>query len=164
MRFTTLTYLATLLSLTTAIPVVHDSSSTTPSPTATTKPSGTASASASASASSSLAPYSCPKHTYKQCCQSLEQTSHEVIKPLGSLVPILSGVQVGSALSFQCKPMGENDAPDSCDAHDYTPMCCSNKGSGTINSCKSFAKSKEEYYKKMMHKQSQADMINEVAS
>lgn len=65
---------------------------------------GQASSSASPSASMvPVGPYSCPQNQHKQCCMSLADTSRDaVIKPLGELVPIVGGIQISSAISFQC--------------------------------------------------------------
>ncbi|OQE19466.1 hypothetical protein PENSTE_c015G10401 [Penicillium steckii] len=109
-------------------------------------------ASSSASPSASMAPvgpYSCPQNQHKQCCMSLADTSRDaVIKPLGELVPIVGGIQISSAISFQCKTMQESEAPDSCNEPEFRPMCCSNSNTGSsVNSCKPFEKAKEEYYR-----------------
>lgn len=33
---------------------------------------------------------------------SVQQTGKDIVKQLGDLVPVLSGLQVSSAISFQC--------------------------------------------------------------
>lgn len=92
-----------------AVPV-HQEYPAVPMPTPT-KPliqsaSAASHASSSASPSASIAPvgpYSCPQSQHKQCCMSLADASRDaVIKPLGELVPIVGGIQISSAISFQC--------------------------------------------------------------
>lgn len=77
-----------------------------PTPTMPAIASSSATYSSPSAASSTpvvpVGPYSCPEHQYKQCCQSLAQTSHDIIQPLGELVPIVGGIQISSAVSFQC--------------------------------------------------------------
>ncbi|KAJ5469970.1 hypothetical protein N7530_007327 [Penicillium desertorum] len=169
MHLTTLiTGLVSLLSVTTAIPMASDK----PTPTSVSKslisPSSSASVSASASATPSPNPYeayTCPKGKYKSCCKSVEQTSNDLIKPLGELVPIVNGLQISSALSFECKHMAERDAPDTCNGKGFSPMCCSNKieDSG-FNTCKPFAEEKKNYYASQMKNrpESQVDVIMDV--
>ncbi|KAF4763865.1 hypothetical protein HAV15_000650 [Penicillium sp. str.  len=108
MHLTTfLTGLVSLLSVTTAIPVGNDN----PTPASSVSkslisPSSSASASASATPSSNpYEAYTCPKGKFKSCCMSVQQAGGDVVKGLGELVPVVSGLQVSSAISFQCKNM-----------------------------------------------------------
>jgi hypothetical protein len=32
----------------------------------------------------------------------VEQASHDILKPLGDIVPMVGGVQVSSAIAYQC--------------------------------------------------------------
>lgn len=105
MRFTTLiTSFASLLAIAVAVPVGQEQADPTPTSSAATRPS-----SASASHASSHTPtpspvgaYSCPPKQLKKCCQSVEETSKDLVKGLGEIVPLLSGVQISSKISFQC--------------------------------------------------------------
>ncbi|KAJ5602524.1 hypothetical protein N7537_005480 [Penicillium hordei] len=164
---TLLTGLVSLLSVTTAIPVGND----IPTPASSVSKSlisPSSSASASASATPSPNPYeayTCPEGQSKSCCMSVQQASGEITKGLGELVPIVSGLQVSSAISFQCKSMAEKEAPDTCNGKGYSPMCCSNRIDGSaFNSCKSFEEVKKTYYANQMgHKpETQADMIMDI--
>lgn len=107
MRFGTLfTFTFTsLLTIAVAIPVTQEPHAT-PAPTSAkpTKPSSAAAAQASShlATPSPVGAYSCPPKQFKQCCQSVEQTSHSIMKGLGELVPILGGIQISSQISFQC--------------------------------------------------------------
>ncbi|KAJ5398582.1 hypothetical protein N7465_009071 [Penicillium sp. CMV-2018d] len=162
-----LTGLVSLLSVTTAIPVGNDN----PTPTSSVSKSlisPSSSASASASATPSPNPYeayTCPKGKFKSCCMSVQQASGDIVKGLGDLVPVVSGLQVSSALSFQCKNMAEREAPDTCNGKGYSPMCCSSKDDGSgLNSCKPFGEVKKTYYASQMKDipETQADMIMDI--
>ncbi|CAG8900289.1 unnamed protein product [Penicillium egyptiacum] len=164
---TLLTGLVSLLSVTIAIPVASEN----PTPTSSVSKSLISpSSSASASASPSPSPnpyeaYTCPKGKYKSCCKSVQQTGNDLIKPLGELVPVVSGLQVSSALSFQCKHMAERDAPDTCNGKGFSPMCCNNKVEDSrFNTCKPFAEAKKNYYASQMKDkpESQVDVIMDV--
>jgi hypothetical protein len=64
-----------------------------------------ASPSHSGSASASPNPfeaYSCPKGKYKNCCMGIEQASHDILTPLGDVIPIVGGLKVSSAIAYQC--------------------------------------------------------------
>jgi hypothetical protein len=100
---TLLAGLVSLLSVTTAIPMASDKSTPTSVSKSLISPSSSASVSASATPSPNpYEAYTCPKGKYKSCCKTVEQTSNDLIKPLGELVPIVSGLQISSALSFEC--------------------------------------------------------------
>ncbi|KGO63992.1 hypothetical protein PITC_013600 [Penicillium italicum] len=194
MQFTTLlTGLVSLLSVTTAIPMGSEN----PTPTSVSKslisPSSSASASASATPSSNpYEAYTCPKDKFKSCCMSVQQTGKDVVKGLGDLVPAISGLQISSAISFQCRNMTEREAPDTCNEQGYTPMCCNTKndvcttssfafilfhdegmnvpdfsfllqGTG-FNTCKPFEEVKKAYYMNQMKDipETQADMIMDI--
>ncbi|KAJ5795202.1 hypothetical protein N7457_001801 [Penicillium paradoxum] len=165
MHFTTLlTGLTAFLSVTTAIPMASERPTPTPSvstPLISPTPSGSASASASPSSTPNpYEAYTCPKDKFKSCCMSVQQTGKDVAKSLGELVPILGGLQVSSSLSFQCKKMPEREAPGTCHGHGYSPMCCDNKGDGTLNACKPFGQVKKNYYSHQgQSSETQADMI-----
>ncbi|OQD73409.1 hypothetical protein PENDEC_c015G00849 [Penicillium decumbens] len=161
MHLTTLfASLSTLLTIAAAIPVAQDPSkpskpviSSTPTPTASTP---------TPSMITMVGPYQCPPNQQKQCCQSLQETSHDIMKGLGELVPILGGIQVSSKISFQCKNMTPEESPNSCKEKEYSPMCCSKESSNGIGLCKPFAVAKEEYYKSFGYGQeSQVDYIND---
>ncbi|KAJ5995639.1 hypothetical protein N7481_002616 [Penicillium waksmanii] len=143
------------------MPVIASSSAAHSSPSA-------AHSSPSASTSAPVVPvgpYSCPQNQYKQCCQSLAQTSHDILKPLGGLVPIVGGIQISSAVSFQCRDMRPNEPPGECNEPEYSPMCCSAENTGAVNSCKSFEKAKEEYYRSFgFGEEDTVDVINDVFS
>ncbi|KAJ5775163.1 uncharacterized protein N7511_000174 [Penicillium nucicola] len=157
----------TLLAVTTAVPMASPSPSPTPTSAlpslASLSHSGSASASASASPSASPNPFeawSCPAGKYKNCCMGVEQSSHDILKPLGEIVPTIGGIQVSSAIAFQCKPMGDQKPPSSCSGHGYSPMCCDSKDHGLIEACKPFEKVKMDYYShKMQLPETQADII-----
>lgn len=96
--------LTAIFSVTSAIPVASDKPTPTPSMSKVLI-SPSSSASASASPTPSVNPYeawSCPAQKTKACCMSVQQTSHDIIKPLGELVPIVGGIQLSSAITFQC--------------------------------------------------------------
>ncbi|KAJ5517851.1 hypothetical protein N7453_000273 [Penicillium expansum] len=168
MQLTTLlTGLISVLSVTTAIPMGSES----PTPTSSVSKSLIAhSSSASVSASPTPSPnpyeaYTCPKDKFKACCMSVQQTGKDIVKQLGDLVPVLSGLQVSSAISFQCKNMTEREAPDSCNGQGYNPMCCNTKIEDTgFNTCKPFEDVKKAYYMNNMKDipESQADMIMDI--
>ena len=90
----------------TAIPLGNDiSKEKTPSKTDQTpsKPNSTKeTASAHPSTLTVAGPYSCPPKQYKACCMSLEETSKELMHPVGELVPIVGGIAISSQVSFQC--------------------------------------------------------------
>ncbi|KAJ6130350.1 hypothetical protein N7512_003130 [Penicillium capsulatum] len=170
MHFPTLiTTLTSLLTIAMAVPVVAREASLQriPKPSKSINPQ--ASPSHSQSASPTMSPvgaYSCPQKQHKACCQSLQQTSKEIMKPVGELVPIVGGLEISSAVSFQCNHMDENEAPDSCKGNGYTPMCCSSQVTqGSLNQCKPFEKAKTEYYKSFGYGQeSTVDVINDSVS
>lgn len=96
------TGLAAILSVTSAVPMAKDKPTPTPS---SSKALISPSSSASASPTPSLNPYeayTCPAGKFKACCMSVQQTGHDIIKGLGELVPIVGGIQLSSAISFQC--------------------------------------------------------------
>ncbi|CAI7583353.1 unnamed protein product [Penicillium crustosum] len=164
---TFLTGLVSLLSVTTAIPVGNDN----PTPTSSvSKPLVSPSSSASVSASATPSPnpyeaYTCPKGKFKSCCMSVQQAGGDIVKGLGELVPVISGLQVSSAVSFKCKDMAEKEAPDTCNAKGYSPMCCNSKNDDPgFNSCKPFAEVKKTYYTNQMKDmpETQADLIMDV--
>ncbi|KAJ5379488.1 hypothetical protein N7509_012607 [Penicillium cosmopolitanum] len=156
------------LAVASAVPVLQEYPAV-PMPTPT-KPVIASSSAAYSSPSASISapvvpvgPYSCPQKQYKQCCQSLAQTSHDIIKPLGELVPILGGIQISSAVSFQCRNMRPNEPPEECDEPEYRPMCCSAENTGAVNSCKLFEKAKEDYYRSFgFGEEDQVELINDV--
>ncbi|KAJ5685170.1 hypothetical protein N7455_003897 [Penicillium solitum] len=168
MHLTTfLTGLVSLLSVTTAIPVGNDN----PTPASSVSkslisPSSSASASASATPSSNpYEAYTCPKGKFKSCCMSVQQAGGDVVKGLGELVPVVSGLQVSSAISFQCKNMAEREAPDTCNGKGYSPMCCNSKSDDPgFNSCKPFEEVKKTYYMNHMKDmpETQVDMIMDI--
>ncbi|KAJ5146414.1 uncharacterized protein N7515_000978 [Penicillium bovifimosum] len=160
---TLLAGLASILAVT-AVPMASQKASPTPSASKSLIPH---SSSASVSPSPTPTPnpyeaYTCPTGKFKSCCMSVQQTGEDVIKPLGKLVPIVSGLELSSAISFQCKKMNEQDPPDTCNAHGYSPMCCSDQG-GALNSCKPFEQVKKNYYTHQMNlPETQADMIMDI--
>ncbi|EKV10899.1 hypothetical protein Pdw03_7429 [Penicillium digitatum] len=167
MHFTTLlTGLVPLLSVTAAIPTGGEN------PTSTSVSKSLISHSSSVSASASPTPssnpyeaYTCPKDKFKSCCMSVQQTSSDIIKDLGELVPVLGGLQLSSAISFQCKNMTDQEAPDSCNDQGYAPMCCNTENDGTgFNACKPFEEVKRAYYANQMKDkpETQADMIMDI--
>lgn len=96
---------------------------------------------------------------------SVQQASGDIVKGLGELVPVVSGLQVSSAISFQCKNMAEREAPDTCNGKGYSPMCCTNKNDGSsFNSCKRFEDVKKTYYANQMKDipETQADIIMDI--
>ncbi|KAJ5689277.1 hypothetical protein N7462_003669 [Penicillium macrosclerotiorum] len=159
------TSLATLLTITAAVPVVAQNTTPRPTPTKAAIPSPIFSSIATPSMTP-VGAYQCPQKQFKQCCMSLEQTSRTIVHGLGELVPVLSGVQLSSAISFQCKPMEDSVSPNACNDEGYGPMCCASSGSsGAVNTCKPFAQAKEEYYRSFgFQDESQADYINDVLS
>ncbi|OGE56909.1 hypothetical protein PENARI_c002G06883 [Penicillium arizonense] len=167
MHLITLVTSLTLLAVTTAVPMASPTQSPTPTSAMPSlySPSHSGSASASASASPSASPnpfeaYSCPKGKYKNCCMGVEQASHDILKPLGDIVPMVGGLQVSSAIAYQCKPMSMEDPPYSCSGHGRSPMCCDSKDNGLIEACKPFEKVKQDYYSHRMHlPETQADII-----
>ncbi|KAJ5947602.1 hypothetical protein N7466_000617 [Penicillium verhagenii] len=164
-----LTILATLCSITTAIPLGQDQSQPT-TPTPSTNPSASASHTHSATAPvrTPVGPYQCPQEQYKACCQSLEQTTQDVFTSLGEVLPMVGGIQVSSKVSFQCNRMTDNADPATCKGHGYTPMCCSNKINGdAVSSCKSFESAKEKYYQSLgynVDEESTTELVNDVMS
>ncbi|KAJ5665221.1 uncharacterized protein N7477_007669 [Penicillium maclennaniae] len=144
MRFDTLfASFSAFLTVAAAIPVVQDHSTPLPTPT-----------SSKSEIPSHSTPYGSPSAT-----PSME-TSHDVMQGLGRLVPILGGITVSSKVTFQCKTMTLEEAPDSCDDNEYIPMCCSKESSNSIGHCKSFAEAKEAYYRSFGYGQeSQTDYI-----
>ncbi|KAJ5851359.1 uncharacterized protein N7529_010744 [Penicillium soppii] len=165
MYLTTIFTGLTMILAVTAIPVAHEKPSPTPSMSKALISPSSASASASASASPTPSPnpfeaYTCPKGKYKSCCMSVQETGHSVIQPLGELVPMVGGLQLSSAISFQCKKMAEREAPATCHGHGYSPMCCDSKDNGLVSVCKSFEETKENYYSHQgKMEETQADMI-----
>jgi hypothetical protein len=109
MHLITLVTSLTLLAVTTAVPMASPTQSPTPTSAMPSlySPSHSGSAFASASASPSASPnpfeaYSCPAGKYKNCCMGVEQASHDILKPLGDIVPMVGGLQVSSAIAYQC--------------------------------------------------------------
>ncbi|CAI7624764.1 unnamed protein product [Penicillium bialowiezense] len=154
--------LTAIFSVASAIPMASERPTPTPSMSkALISPSS--SASASASPTPSVNPYeawSCPATKTKACCMSVQQTSKDIIQPLGELVPIVGGLQVSSAITFQCKPMDDKEPPASCNKKSYSPMCCNDITDIGFSSCKSFEQTKMNYYKSQGKiEESQADMI-----
>ncbi|KAJ6022173.1 hypothetical protein N7540_007677 [Penicillium herquei] len=190
MRFAPLlASLATLCSIVVAVPVAADPSlmqrptpsKSTPSVASTATPSH----SATPSTLTLVGAYQCPRNQYKACCQSLEQTSKELMAPVGDLVPIVGGISISSQVSFQCNAMAPLTDPNTCQGHGYTPMCCENDtenalisfGQGmtnaaaeqgaAMNTCKPFEKAKETYYQSFGYnvgEESNVDLINDVLS
>ncbi|CAI7651994.1 unnamed protein product [Penicillium glandicola] len=167
---TLLTGLVSLLSVTTAIPLASETPTPTPSkplisPSSSGSVSGSVSASASPTPSSNpYEAYTCPKGKFKSCCMSVQQTGKDIINPLGELVPVVSGLQLSSAVSFQCKKMAEREAPYTCNGQGYSPMCCDSDSDDTgigFNMCKSFEEVKKNYYSNQMKDipETQADII-----
>ncbi|KAJ5181198.1 hypothetical protein N7491_000753, partial [Penicillium cf. griseofulvum] len=161
--------IVSLLSVTTASPM----SSNKPTPTSSVwKPLSSPSSSASVSASASPTPspnpyeaYTCPKDKFKSCCMSVQQTGKDVIQPLGELVPIVGGLELSSAISFQCKKMADKEPPETCNKQGYTPMCCNSNASGVgFNTCKPFEEVKKAYYAQQMEDmpETQAEMIMDI--
>ncbi|KAJ5708935.1 hypothetical protein N7493_010269 [Penicillium malachiteum] len=175
------TSLATLCTIVVAIPVAADPSlMQMPTPSKST-PSVASTASPSHSASPStltlVGAYQCPRNQYKACCQSLEQTTKELMKPVGDLVPIVGGISISSQVSFQCNAMAPLTDPNTCKGHGYTPMCCENNTEGmanaaaeqgaAMNACMPFEKAKETYYQSFGYnvgEESNVDLINDVMS
>ncbi|KAJ5562980.1 hypothetical protein N7535_002574 [Penicillium sp. DV-2018c] len=156
--------LASVLAVT-AVPMASSKASPTPSASKSLiSPSSSASASASASPTPNpFEAYTCPEGKVKSCCMSLQETGTDLIKPIGKLVPIVSGVEISSAISFQCKDMKMQDPPDTCNARGYSPMCCNGQNDGTLSSCKPFEQVKKNYYSNQkMLPETQADMIMDI--
>ncbi|CDM29639.1 hypothetical protein DTO013E5_6030 [Penicillium roqueforti] len=162
---TLLTGLVSLLSIATAIPMASETpTSTTSVGKSLISPSSSASASPTPSPNPYEA-YTCPPGKFKSCCMSVQQTGKDIVKSLGELVPVLGGVQVSSAIAFQCKNMTEIEAPDTCTGKGYNPMCCNTQNDGTsFNTCKPFEDVKRAYYSNQMKDvpESQADMIMDI--
>ncbi|KXG49611.1 uncharacterized protein PGRI_055790 [Penicillium griseofulvum] len=160
--------IVSLLSVTTAIPM----SSNKPTPTSSMLKSLISPSSASVSASASPTPspnpyeaYTCPKGKFKSCCMSVQQTGKDVIKPLGELVPIVGGLELSSAISFQCKRMADKEPPATCNKTGYNPMCCNSNDTGVgFNTCKPFDQVKKAYYAQQMEEkpETQAEMIMDI--
>lgn len=99
---------ASILSITTAIPMA--SRNPTPSVSESLSdssfshiPASPASASASPSASPNpFEAYTCPKGKFKSCCMSVQQAGKDITNSLGELLPLVGGLQLSSAISFQC--------------------------------------------------------------
>ncbi|KAJ6107543.1 hypothetical protein N7523_008866 [Penicillium sp. IBT 18751x] len=167
MRFDTLfVSFSACLTVAAAIPVVQDHSTQLPTPTPTPTsskpviPSHSTPYGSPSATPSMVGAYECPPTQDKKCCQTLQETSHDVMQGLGRLVPILGGITVSSKVTFQCKTMTLEEAPDSCNDHEYIPMCCSKESSNSIGHCKSFAEAKEAYYRSFGYGQeSQTDII-----
>ena len=140
---------ATLLTAATAVPLNARDAASNNVPTPAKAVSAVASVTQSQSATATMTPvgaYSCPQKQHKQCCQSLQQTSKDLMKPIGDLVPIVGGLEISSKISFQCmhslchthtlysfdgtdqlgkgKKMTDDEPPDNCKDPGYTPMCC----------------------------------------
>lgn len=112
-RLSLITYFLALLALAIAIPVAHEDHSasiqaSSLSQAATSalwhKPSSAAltATSTSVKPTATVAAYACPTKQFKQCCQSVQSVSKSLIAPLGNLIPLLNGLQISSAVSFQC--------------------------------------------------------------
>lgn len=106
MRLETIISIFASLTVASAVPVVHEYP-VVPMPTPTMPAIASSSAYSPPYASSSVpavpvGPYSCPQKEVKQCCLSLAQTSHDIIQPIGELVPLVGGIQISSKVSFQC--------------------------------------------------------------
>ncbi|CAG8416582.1 unnamed protein product [Penicillium salamii] len=154
--------LTALFSVTSAIPVAHEKPTPTPSMSKVlVSPSSSASASASPTPSTNpYEAYTCPAKKQKACCMGVEQASKDIISPLGELVPIVGGLQVSSAITFQCKKMDEKAPPSSCNEKGYAPMCCHDINSVGFSSCKGFEQTKKNFYAQHGHpEETQADMI-----
>ncbi|CAG8373160.1 unnamed protein product [Penicillium salamii] len=173
--------LTALFSVTSAIPVAHEKPTPTPSMSKVlVSPSSSASASASPTPSTNpYEAYTCPAKKQKACCMGVEQASKDIISPLGELVPIVGGLQVSSAITFQCKSPAENQPalykmtddrtgkkmdekapPSSCNEKGYSPMCCHDINSIGFSSCKGFEQTKKNFYSQHGHaEETQADMI-----
>ncbi|KAJ5908556.1 hypothetical protein N7495_001238 [Penicillium taxi] len=150
--------LATILSIAAAIPIAQDAPTTTipdfPASSSVTKVSKLVLAPKvplNSKYGTPVGPYSCPTKQYKRCCTSLAQTSKDILKPVGDLLPWTNGIQINSGVAFECKDMKPNEDPNSCQGHGYNPMCCTNQKSSTLNNalnaCKPFERAKEEYYR-----------------
>ncbi|KAJ5191572.1 uncharacterized protein N7498_010557 [Penicillium cinerascens] len=166
MRFTShFGAFSTLLSAAAAIPVAQASSIRSPTTSKPVIPSASTpyiSQSPTPSMLALVGAYECPPSQQKQCCQSLEQTSKDIMEGLGELVPILGGIQISSKMVFQCKNMAPDESPDSCDDKESSPMCCSSGSSNSVGACKPFAEAKEAYYRSFGYGQeSQVDYIND---
>lgn len=94
MYLTRLLTTLTMLGITLAVPVAHQTS--IPASTRPLLPTS------HAAAPTPVGPYECPPSQYKSCCKSLEQTSKGIMQGLGTVLPILNGVQISSLVSFQC--------------------------------------------------------------
>lgn len=169
MRFTSLFgAFSTLLSAAAAIPVAQGPSVQSPTPSKPVIPSASTpyvSQSPTPSMFALVGAYDCPPQQQKQCCQSLQETSHDIMEGLGELVPALGGIQISSKMVFQCKNMTPDEAPDSCKDMEYSPMCCSSESSNPVGACKPFADAKEAYYRSFGYGQeSQADYINDAVA
>lgn len=100
-----LTGVVTLCSLGVAIPVANGrdaSPNTSPTPTMALTSASASEGIAAAPSQTMVGPYVCPPKQFKKCCQSLQETSKELMQGLGDVVPILGGVQISSKISFQC--------------------------------------------------------------
>ncbi|KAJ5318017.1 hypothetical protein PENANT_c004G04569 [Penicillium antarcticum] len=163
MHLPTLFTSLTMLAVTTAVPMASPSPAPTPTSAMPSFASPSHSVSASASPSASPNPFeawSCPVGMYKNCCMGLEQTSHDILTPLGEIVPTVGGLQVSSAIAYQCKPMADKEPPNSCSGHGRSALCCDSKDNGLISACKPFEKVKMNYYShKMQMPETQADII-----
>ncbi|KAJ5134501.1 hypothetical protein N7448_000479 [Penicillium atrosanguineum] len=161
MRFNTLfASISALVTVAVAIPVAQDPPTQLPTPSKPVIPSASTPYGTPSATPSMVGAYQCPPTQQKQCCQTLQETSHDVMKSLGALVPILGGITVSSKVTFQCKAMTPEESPDSCVDNEYIPMCCTNQSSNSIGQCKPFAEAKEAYYRSFGYGQeSQTDYI-----
>ncbi|KAJ5223708.1 hypothetical protein N7468_008250 [Penicillium chermesinum] len=159
---------ATICTFGAAIPLASSqgkSPTPTPTPTKALASASTPRTNPAMPSQSMVGAYQCPQNQFKRCCQSLQETSKEIMKGLGDLVPIVGGIQISSKISFQCDAMSDATAPDDCQGHGFIPMCCSNDTSNGVGSCKPFEIAKEDYYRSFGYneqEESPVDTINDV--
>ncbi|KAJ5108630.1 hypothetical protein N7456_005305 [Penicillium angulare] len=163
--------MATFCTLSVAVPVNHDHA-LAHNPSRTNVLASSSAAYASPSATPSMitvaGAYQCPPKQRKSCCTSLEETTKELMKPVSDLVPSIGGISISSKVSFQCNPMDPLAAPQTCQGHGYTPMCCVNATTeSSMDACQPFEKAKEKYYQSLGFNKSEetnTDLINDVFS
>ncbi|KAL1999720.1 hypothetical protein VTN02DRAFT_4133 [Thermoascus thermophilus] len=74
----------------------------------------------------------CASNATRQCCISVRALTKELLDPLGTVLPLLGGVKIGSIVGIGCQPMAE-DAPDQTCRNSVA--CCSGEtlaGPGTL--------------------------------
>ncbi|GIK00689.1 hypothetical protein Aspvir_004716 [Aspergillus viridinutans] len=140
MRPLTILCALSTLSTTLAVPFSQPSNSTSASKST---PSSTGSATLPSPTLS--APNSCPANKFKQCCTTLSQLGDSLLKPLGTIVPLVGAIQVNSLVGLSCKSMADK-APET-DCADVV-MCCDSSALAADNfmqtSCQDFAIAKRK--------------------